>query len=145
MPYATLTGPVPGSAAAPFGLQPQTLEPGTTIQVGTNITVQGASSIVPLTPVFVLALSRPYGPKSLTISAQGIGGLPTTVTAFLIMSTDGGLTWQLASGSLALFATGAGAPQQVTNLTAGPLYALAVSVLTLGAAATGINLLVSES
>jgi hypothetical protein len=145
MPYATLTGPVPGSAAAAFGLQPQTLEPGTTIQVGTNITVQGATSITPQTSVFGLTRGRTDTPKSLTISAQGIAGLPTTVTAFLLMSTDGGLTWQPASASLALFATGAGAPQQVTNLTAGPLYALCVSALTLGAAATGVNLLVSES
>jgi hypothetical protein len=145
MAYTTLTGPVPGSAAAAAGLQPQTLEPGTVVQVGTNITAQAASSITPQTPVFALAAGHGTANKTLTVSAQGIGGLPTTVTAYLLGSWDGGLTWQPLSSALNLFATGAGAPQQVISLTAGPLYTLAISALTLGTLCTGVNLLVSQS
>lgn len=146
MPTFTLTGPVPGSAAAATGLQPQTIEPGVPVQVGTNIAAQAATGITPQTPVFLVQPRGDGGDHSMNVEAIGIGGLPTTVTVNLLASYDGGATWQLTQNgnALALFTAGAGTVQVIKNLVAGALYAFSISALTLGGA-TGVNLNVSLS
>jgi len=143
MPSLTLTGPVPGSAGAATGLQPSTIESGVDVQVGTNITAAAASANTPQTPAFCIPTAPGGTERTLEVFAVGIGGLPTTVTANLLRSPDGGTTWQVIVTNMPLFAAGIGAVSEAIHLTAG-LYALSVPTLTLGGA-TGVNLVVNLS
>lgn len=146
MPSVMLTNPVPGSAAANAGgLQPYTLEPGVQIQVGTNIqAASGAPNTTPQTPAFTVQPTPGGGDRTLNVSAQGIGAIPTTVTANLLVSYDGGLTWQTFATNIALVAAGVAAVSEVLHVVGGALYAFALSTLTLGGA-TGVNINVSVS
>lgn len=145
MPSTTLTNPVPGSAAAATGLQPYTLEPGVQIQAGTNIQAASANAnTTPQSPAFTVQPTPGGGDRTLNVSAQGIGAVPTTVTANLLVSYDGGSTWQTFATNIALVAAGVAAVNEILHVTGGALYAFALSTLTLGAA-TGVNLIVSLS
>jgi hypothetical protein len=144
LPALTLTGPVAGSAAAATGIQAQTIESGVDVQVGTNLqAVSANANTTPQTPAFCVQQKDTGGEATLEVAAVGIGGLPTTVTANLLRSVDGGLTWQTFATALPLFASGVGAISEAIHVTPG-LYALALSALALGGA-TGVNLVVTRS
>lgn len=145
MPAFTLTGPVPGSAAAATGLQPQTLDAGVSVQVATNLQVaSGAPNTTPQGPAFCVQPRSDLGDRTINFSAQGIGGLPTTVTANLLASYDGGATWQTFATNMALFAAGVGAQAEAIHVPGGVLLAVALSALALGGA-TGVNIIASVS
>lgn len=139
----TLTNPIwTATLAAAGNLQPETIETGWLVQVtpSPGLAVAGVA-LTPQTPVFTLQPKQDGGPRTLEVSVVGIGGVPTTVTAQLLSSSDNGLTWQNEGSTLALVATSTPAPQQIT-VTQGRLYALNLSALTLGTA-TQVNLFVS--
>jgi hypothetical protein len=141
MPVFTLTGPVPGSAAAATGLQPSTLEAGVNTQVGTNIQASAATATTPQTPVFAVQPRGDGGDRTLTIAAVPIGALSGTsaLTVNLLASYDGGTTWEIyALGLVLLVAAGSLTAAVVKNVASGPLYAMATSGLVLGTA-TGYN------
>lgn len=147
MPSFILTNPVPGSAAAiAGGLQPCTIDPGCTVQVGTNLqAASGSPNTTPQTPAFTVQPTPGGGDRTLNVSAVGIGGVPTTVTANLLVSYDNGATWQTFATNIALVAAGVAAVTELLHLTGGPLYAFALSALALGGSATGVNIVVSAS
>lgn len=141
MPTYTLTNPVWTAAGATAGtLQPYFLDAGSIVQCGTNLgAVSGAPNTTPQTPVFTI-LERPDGgERTLNVSAIGIGAVPTTVTANLLVSYDSGSTWQTFATSIALVAGGVAANSQILHVAAGALFAFALSTLTLGGA-TGVNI-----
>ena len=88
---------------------------------------------------FAFSPSRSGLPRTLSFTAQGASGvMPTTVTANLQSSADGGTTWeneQTATG-MPLVATSTGLVAVVTNCAAGKQYRLRVGTLTLGSAAS---------
>jgi hypothetical protein len=140
MPSFTLTGPVPGSAAAATGLQPSTLESGVPVQIGTNIQVAAATANTPQTPAFCVAARGDGGDRTLNVTPVPIAsnGTITTLTVNLLVSYDGGASWELYASSGAM--GGATLPSmQFKNVVAGPLYSLAAATLVLGTA-TGVNL-----
>jgi hypothetical protein len=143
MAQIILTNPVPGSAAALISLQPATIESGVTVQVGTNIAAQGATP-TPQTPAFAIQPAPGGADRTLNLSAQGIGALPTTVTVTLLASTDGGATWQIYLSNIALFAAGVATEIQPLHMVSGPLFAFVITTLVLGGA-TGVNLIASLS
>lgn len=145
MPSMTLTGPVPGSAAAATGLQPQTLESGVQVQVGTNLQAASANAnTTPQTPAFTIQPAPGGGERTLNLSAVGIGAVPTTVTANLLVSYDGGTTWQTFATAIPLVAAGVAAVSELIHMAGGALFAVALSALTLGGA-TGVNILATLS
>lgn len=144
MPEIQLTNPVPGSAAANISLQPATLESGVTVQVGTNIQAAAGSANTPQTPAFTMQPSPGGADRTMNISGQGIGALPTTVTANLLASYDSGATWQIFASNIQLFVAGVAQEVQAIHVVAGPLFCFAVATLALGSA-TGVNLNVSIS
>src|SRR5579859_3856452 len=107
MPAFTLSGPVPGSAAAATGLQPQTLDAGVSVQIATALAAaSGNANTTPQGPAFTVQPRGDRGDRTINFSAQGIGAIPTTVTANLLASYDGGATWQTIAVGLALCAAG---------------------------------------
>jgi hypothetical protein len=140
MPALTLTGPVPGSAAAATGLQPQTLESGASVQIGTNLTLAAGSANTPQTPAFCVPPRGDGGDRTLNVTPAPVppAGTITTLTVNLLVSYDGGTTWEVYQSSGAM----GGAPllsTQFKNVVSGPLYSLAAVTLALGTA-TGVNL-----
>lgn len=75
-------------------------------------------------------------PHVLTLEAVGAGAVPTTVTANLTASSDGGTTYQTygSNGSIALVATSTGTIAIISNLVSGLIYQLSIGTLTLGSA-----------
>src|SRR5579862_4260749 len=143
MPAFTLTGNIPGSAAAAaVGLQPQTLDAGVSVQIGTAITAAAGSGNTPQTPCFCLQTRLDGGDRSLLIVPEP-NGTVTTLTVNLLASYDNGATWQVFGTSGAM----GGAPLQAAefkNLPAGALFSLACATLVLGTA-TSLNLAGSVS
>lgn len=74
------------------------------------------------------------GDRTLALSVIGLDAVPTTATADLECSADGGTTWQKHSNAIALAATTVATTQRVTNLVAGLLYRINLTTLTLGSA-----------
>lgn len=140
MPTFTLTGPIPGSAAAATGLQPQTIETGVQTQIATGLTAAAATVNTPQTPVFCVQPRGDHGDRTLNVTAvpTPAGGTITTLTVNLLASYDNGANWEIYATSGAM--GGAGLPSaQFKNVVAGPLYTLAAATLTLGTA-TSVNL-----
>lgn len=140
MPVFTLSGPVPGSAAAATGLQPSTIESGVPMQIGTNIQAAAGTGNTPQTPVFAVQPRGDGGDRTLNVTPVPIAanGTITTLTVNLLASYDNGASWEVYGTSNAL----GGAPlqsAQFKNVVAGPLYSLAAATLALGTA-TGVNL-----
>lgn len=139
MPSFTLNGPVAGSAlAAAVGLQPTTLDDGASTQIATNIAAAAGAVNTPQSPAFSVQPRQGGGAKSLTVYAVGIGGTITTLTVNLLVSYDGGATWQVLASSGAMGGSPP-VPTRFDNLPAGALFALAAATLVLGTA-TGVNL-----
>lgn len=106
------------------------LEDGGQNIVANAITTNGAQL------AFTFSPSRSGLPRTLSFQAVGAGAVPTTVTANLQSSFDGGTTWQneqTATG-MPLVATGTGLVAVAQNCASGKLYRLNVGTLTLGSA-----------
>lgn len=99
----------------------------------------GAPDTTPQGGSFGVAPNPGSTDTTLELSAVGIGAVPTTVTANLLVSFDNGATWQDFATNLTLVATSKAAAQTVQHLVAGPLYAIALSAVTLGSA-TGVSI-----
>jgi hypothetical protein len=140
LPALTLTGPIPGSAAAATGLQPSTIEAGVPTQIATALTAAAGSVNTPQSPTFCVQPRGDGGDRTLNVTAVPTpgNGTITTLTVNLLASYDGGTTWEIYATSGAM--GGAGLPSaQFKNVVAGPLYSLAAATLTLGTA-TSFNL-----
>jgi len=74
--------------------------------------------------------------RTLWLSAIGAGAVPTTATADLEGSSDGGVTWQKVATALALVATSVATMQKVTNVGPGILLRINLTTLTLGGASS---------
>lgn len=134
-PTYTLTNPVWTSALATAGLlQPYYLDPGSLVQIVSGITAAG-SALTPQTPVFTFPLKPDGAPRTLEVSAIGIGAVPTAVSVQLLSSSDNGATWQNEGSALAVIAASTPAPQQVT-VSSGKMYAMVLTTVTLGGASS---------
>lgn len=72
-------------------------------------------------------------PRTLLLQAVG-STMPTTLTAQLQASNDGGTTFQNIGATLPIVATSTGAPQSVSGIVPGAVYQLNITALTLGSA-----------
>lgn len=70
------------------------------------------------------------------ISSTGAPIVPTTVTASLYSSSDGGVTWNLYQAAIPLGATTIFTDVQVLNVVPGLLYQILITTLTLGSASS---------
>jgi hypothetical protein len=114
---------------------PSTLETGVPTQLWSG-TAAGVG-----TYYFVVQPGGAGAARTLNLEAIGTGAVPTTVTANVEQTNDGGATWQAvgtAGTGIALVATGTGTAFNLTNLVAGPVYRLNVTTLTLGSATAAV-------
>lgn len=83
---------------------------------------------------FTLSPASGGGPRTISFEAIGAGAVPTTVTAQLQASEDGGVTFQNLGAAINLVSTGAGSIQAIPNLDPGLVYQLTLTAVTLGTA-----------
>lgn len=100
------------------------------VVVAATSTTLPAGAVLP----FTLSPTRGGGPEVLLFEAVGAGAVPTTVTAQLQASLDGGTTFQNLGAPINLVATGTGTIAVVTNMAAGAVYQLTLTAVTLGSA-----------
>src|SRR5215475_11281274 len=112
---------------APPGILPV----GTICAVTGALTTTGASTFI-----FALPVTADGQDRTLWLAAIGAGAVPTTVTADLEASFDGGATWQKIATGLALVAASAAAAQKVLNAPRGVPLRINVTTLTLGGASS---------
>lgn len=135
----------------PGGLPPAIIEPGFPVVLARNIgAVQtvanagastgaiSATGVEATNPFFTLGPSGISTGRTLNLSARGVGAVPTTVSAQVYKSTDGGTTWSAYGAAVPLIVAGVATDGQVVNLVDGPIYQVLVPTLTLGGA-TGVN------
>lgn len=85
-------------------------------------------------PIFTVQPRTGGGDRTLSLSARSVAAVPTTLTASVYESSDGGTTWSLHQAGLALVASTVATNAQVLHLVAGLLYQVLVTTLTLGSA-----------
>lgn len=110
-------------------LSPYTLEPGVPTLLWTGAVAAAG------TAYFVVQPRGDGGDRTLTLQAMGTPVIPTTVTANIEQSNDQGASWQpvgSAGTGLALVAASVGTAQVVKNLTAGAIYRINPTTVTLG-------------
>ena len=122
----------------PQGTTPYCLDTGTPTLLWTG-TVAGASTIY-----WTVAPRPNMSDRNLTLQAIGVGAsVPTTCTANVEQSNDGGVTWQpvgTAGTAIALVAAAVGTAYRLLNIGPGPQYRINVTTLTLGNA-TSVNII----
>jgi hypothetical protein len=109
------------------------LEPGGPPQPVINAATTTTLPAIGFVP-FTVPASRGGGPYVLYLEAVGASAVPTTVTAQLTCSLDGGVTFQNLGSAINLVATSAGTVAIVTNVVPGAIYLLTLTALTLGSA-----------
>lgn len=121
---------------------PATLDAGTPFLAVNAAAATGASAIQ-----FSSQRRESGGARTLNVQAVGAGAVPTTVTANLEASSDGGSTFQPYGSQgtgLTLVATSVGTQQQVGDLIPGIIYRINITSLTIGSA-TSVSVWVTES
>jgi hypothetical protein len=126
----------------PPGLGVSVVDSGMATIVVSNATVTGTARGYQ----FTVAPRRDGGDRTLSFSAQGIGAIPTAVTIDLESNSDGLLVnfneYGAAGTGLVLVAASEPTDQQVKNVTAGNVYLVNITTLTLGGA-TGVNIILT--
>jgi hypothetical protein len=126
----------------PAGADPVTLETGLPVFLASGVaTVQtlgqaGTSASRLTNPTFSVPPRGDGGDRTLSLSANGVAAVPTTVTVSLY-AYDGS-AWSLYESAIALIATGVATDAQELHLVAGLQYQVLVTTLTLGSA-TSVN------
>lgn len=94
-------------------------------------------------PIFCVQPSAIGTKRTVSLAARGAGAVPTTVTATLYESSDGGTTWNAHAAAYNLIATGIATDAQV-DIVAGLLYQVLETALTLGTATSAsVDVIVS--
>jgi len=103
--------------------------PQSVVNAATSTTLP-AGAVVP----FAISPARGGGPTTVTFEAVGASAVPTTVTAQLQVSEDGGTTFQNYGSALNLVAASVGTVAAVANMISGVIYKLTLTTLTIGSA-----------
>ena len=108
----------------------------------------GSPATAPQGGVFSISPSPSGEDITLVVTADGVGAVPTTVTANLLVSDSGqtpsSMVWQEFATAAPLVTAGVAIASEFLHLTAGRVWAIALSALTLGSA-TGVNIYASIS
>jgi hypothetical protein len=124
------------------GADPVALEPGVSVTLANAIAAaqvlgQAGLTATNLTnPRFSVFPRGDGGDRTLNLNVRSATAVPTTVTASLYQSTDNGVTWELAQAAFNLVTSTVATGAQALHLTAGVLYQLLITTLTLGSATT---------
>src|SRR5271154_5503322 len=122
------------------GADPVALEPGVTVTLASLITAAQVKSAAGTTatrltnPLFSVFPRGDGGDRTLNLQVNSVTAVPTTLTASLYSSSNGGASWNLFQAAIALVASTVATDVQVLHLTAGLIYTLLVTTLTLGSA-----------
>ena len=76
------------------------------------------------------------GDHTLALGVIGASAVPTTVTANLEVSFDGGVSWQIYASALALVASTVATAAVIKNVVSGLLYRVNATAVTIGSAVT---------
>ena len=108
---------------------PNILDAGQVFSVVNAATATGAG------PQFGVRQTPDGQPRTILLQAVG-ATMPTTLTAQLQVSNDGGSTFQNIGSAPNLVATSTGAPKSVSGIVPGAVYQLNVTALTIGSASS---------
>lgn len=99
--------------------------------ISTAISATGANA-----NTFAIPVRQNNMARTIAFSAVGASAVPTTVTANLESSHDGGTTWQIYASAIAFVAATVATTQIVQNVCSGLLYRFNVTTFTVGSAVT---------
>lgn len=113
-----------------------------TLDTGTPTLLWSGAAAAAGTILFTLAPRLQMGDRTLTLEGIGVGAaVPTTLTANVEQSNDGGVTWQpvgTAGTGIALVAATVGTAFRLLNIGPGPIYRINVTTYTAGAATSAV-------